>query len=86
MLPPDGWRLEVGLYSPASNKTRPRLKLTAANRVIKKDACETADGWHRRSILFLLFLTNPAAAQTPKLCEVLASPEIQWVTICWGSA
>ena len=31
MLPPDGWGLEAGLYSPASNKTRaPRLKLTAA--------------------------------------------------------
>ena len=30
MLPPDGLRLGVGLYSPASNKTRaPRLKETA---------------------------------------------------------
>ena len=33
MLPPDGWRLETGLYSSASNKTRaPRLKLTAARK------------------------------------------------------
>jgi len=32
MLPPDGLRLGVGLYSPASNKTgAPRLKETAVN-------------------------------------------------------
>jgi hypothetical protein len=35
MLPPDGLRLRVGLYSPASNKTRaPRLKQTAVKKWI----------------------------------------------------
>jgi hypothetical protein len=35
MQPPDGLRLGVGLYSPASNKTRaPRLKQTAFKKWI----------------------------------------------------
>jgi hypothetical protein len=30
MLPPDGWRLGAGLYSPASNKTRaPAVRVSA---------------------------------------------------------
>ncbi len=45
MLPPDGWRLGAGLYSPASNKTRaPASGPRGAKMLLGQNEDATLDG------------------------------------------